>query len=132
MPAVFATGEWPPYTSEKLAEYGYATEIVSAACKVAGIRPVYRFYPWPRAEKKAYEGEVFATFAYIVTDEKMKKYYLSDILFQGINYSVYYDKNPRTLQPVQYETIDDLINYRIVVIRGGFVRKRAQKCGYGC
>ena len=39
------TGEWTPYTSEKLENYGFFTEIVSEVCKEMGVVPKYEFYP---------------------------------------------------------------------------------------
>jgi len=69
---VLATGEWPPYTSEKLPEYGFVTKIVTAACNAGGITPEYHFYPWARAEMLADSCEVFAAFPYVITEEKKK------------------------------------------------------------
>jgi polar amino acid transport system substrate-binding protein len=125
----FATGEWEPYTSEKLPEYGAVTELVSAVCKAAGIKPEYEFYPWKRAEKMTKDGEVFAVFPKIVTKERKEIFDFSDILFHGANYFVYYNKNPRTLAPVKYEKIEDIRGYKVGIIFGFIFEKELSNAG---
>lgn len=126
---VFATGEWPPYTSEKLPEYGFVTKIVTAACNAGGIKPEYHFYPWARAEMLTDSCEVVAAFPYVITEEKKKEYIFSDPLFYGVNYFLYYDKNPTTTEPVRYETIEDLKGYKIGLIRGATFETALKKAG---
>ncbi len=127
--AVFATGEWPPYTSAKLPGYGYATRIVSAACEAGGIKPEYRFYPWPRAEQMVTEGRAFAAFPYIVNAEKRDKYLISDVVLYGTNYFVYYAKNPRTPGPFRYDSLEDFRGYTVGLIRGDSFEKEFQQAG---
>jgi hypothetical protein len=81
---IFATGEWPPFSSEDLPEYGTATALVSAICKAGGIQPKYEFYPWKRAELKVVSGEIFAAFPYAISEERKKIYDFSDTLFYGV------------------------------------------------
>lgn len=126
---VFATGEWLPYTSETLPEYGAATALVSAICRAGGIQPVYQFYPWKRAEQMVADGEVFAAFPYVISDERKTAYDFSDIFFYGVNVFVYYEKNPKTAAPVPYDTLDDLRGYRIGGFRGAFWEPVFEKAG---
>ena len=120
---VFATGEWPPYTSEKVPGYGYATEVVTAACNAVGIEPEYRFYPWTRAEVMVKNGDVFAAFPFMKTEKRGMQYLLSESLLEGENHFVYYNKNTRTQKEVEYKEIADLKKYTIGVIRGDSFEK---------
>ena len=115
---VFATGEWPPYTSEKMPGYGYVTEVVTAACDAVGIEPKYQFYPWLRAEVMVKRGMVFAAFPYMKTTDRQQEYLMSESLLEATNHFVYYNKNPRTLKEIKYEKIEDIKDYTIGVIRG--------------
>jgi polar amino acid transport system substrate-binding protein len=119
---VFATGEWAPFSSEILPEYGTATALVSAICKAGGIQPRYKFYPWKRAELKVVGGEIFAALPYAISKERKKIYDFSDTLFHGINVFVYYEKNLGGPVTKVYETIADLRGYRIGGISGSFLR----------
>ena len=118
---LFATGEWPPFSSKKLPNYGSAATLVSAICEIAGIDPIYEFYPWKRAELHVARGEVFAAFPYAISEERKGTYDFSEPLFYGINRFLYYDQNPRTASAIKYDTTDDLRGYRIGVISGSFL-----------
>ena len=74
----FAIGEWPPLIGESLTDYGYAAQIVRAACEAAGLKPRFDFYPWPRAELYAAEGRVFATFPFLRIPEREDYFFFSD------------------------------------------------------
>lgn len=126
---VFATGEWPPYTSESLPDYGAATALVSAICKAGGIEPVYRFYPWKRAELKVAQGDVFAAFPYAISKERKTTYDFSEVLFYGVNVFVYYQKQSKTDIPLTYQSLDDLHGYRVGCISGSFLYSLLEKAG---
>ncbi len=126
---VFATGEWPPYASESLPEYGAATALVSAICKAGGIEPVYRFYPWKRAELKVAQGNVFAAFPYAISKERKTSYDFSEVLFYGVNVFVYYQKKSKPDAPLTYQSLDDLHGYRVGCISGSFLYSLLEKAG---
>lgn len=126
---VFATGEWPPFSSESLPEYGRATALVSAICKASGIEPVYKFFPWKRAELKVAEGEIFAAFPYAISDERKDFYDFSEPLFYGVNVFMYYDQNPKTTSLPSYDTVGDLRGYRIGGISGSFLTSAFNRVG---
>ncbi len=125
----FATGEWEPYTSEKLPEHGAASELVSAVCKAAEIKPAYEFYPWKRAERMTEDGKVFAAFPYAVTEERKEKFDFSDTLFHVVTSFFYHIKNPKTLMPVRYEKIGDMRKYKIGVVLGFYFEKELADAG---
>jgi polar amino acid transport system substrate-binding protein len=126
---IFATGEWPPFSSENLPEYGRATALVSAICKAGGIQPLYEFYPWKRAELKVANGEIFAAFPYAISEERKKNYDFSDTLFYGVNVFVHYEKNLHSRVTLTYNTLDDLQGYRIGGISGSFLKPALSYAG---
>ena len=126
---VFATGEWPPYSSKDLPEYGAATALVSAACKAAGIQPVYEFYPWKRAELMVEKGLVFAAFPYVINEERAKTFDFSDVLFRGHAVFLYSEHNPRTRSLPSFEKLEDLRDYRIGGLSGSWWETDLKKAG---
>lgn len=111
-----ATGEWPPYTSESLEGYGVFTEIVSAVFKEMGLKPVYKFLPWKRAEKMVETGEVFAAFPYVVTDKRQESYEFSKRVALSTGRFFYCTK--RFPQEVPYGSLSDLKPYKVGGVRG--------------
>lgn len=55
---VLANGEWPPYQSASLPQYGFASAVVSEAAALAGMQVRYDFYPWKRAEEMVRNGHI--------------------------------------------------------------------------
>ncbi|MEE1978940.1 substrate-binding periplasmic protein [Shewanella xiamenensis] len=106
------------------------TRIVSAVCKAAGIRPVYRFYPWKRAEAMIVSGQVFAAFPYAVTDERKNVGDFSEVILYGENYFFFYDKNPNTPNTITHAKIDNLQSYKIGSILGSFVEDELKHSGF--
>lgn len=90
----FSTGEWAPYSGEKLPGQGLVTEIVNAGAKKAGLVPEYSWVgdAWLRCEEAVKTGTAFATFPYSKTDERVKLYDYSDPLITGK--SIIYYLNP--------------------------------------
>ena len=126
---VFATGEWPPYSSEHLPQYGGAVALVSAVCRAAGIEPIFRFYPWKRAELQVLKGEVFAAFPYAISGERKVDFDFSDTLFHGLNVLVYHQGNQRLANGFNYAKPDDLQGYRIGGISGSFLKNELKQAG---
>ncbi|MBF0208528.1 MAG: hypothetical protein HQK53_16755, partial [Oligoflexia bacterium] len=73
-------GEWAPYVSEKMADYGFSAKITSAALQAANLEFEYIFYPWKRALTMVEEGEAWGTVPFFRTAEREKIYYYSDEL----------------------------------------------------
>ena len=112
-----AIGEWAPYTGEKLADYGAATEIVTAACKAGGLKPKYVFSPWKRAEASVLDGANFATFPYLKTPERAETYEFSDPIFNSSIGIVRHTANAKT-KDFKYKAIDDLKPFHVGTTAG--------------
>lgn len=125
----FATGEWPPFTSETLPGYGSAAVLVSAISRVAGIEPVFQFYPWKRAELKVLKGEVFAAFPYAISSEREALFGFSETLFYGLNVLMYHSDNPHVSGSFKYQSPADLHGYRVGGISGSFLSAALDQAG---
>jgi ABC-type amino acid transport substrate-binding protein len=94
-PILLTTGEWAPYSGERLASSGVASAVVSAVFKQMSYRPEFRFMPWPRAEQAALEGEtdrgVRGAFPYGFNEERTSQFYYSAPIL-NIDMSVYFNK----------------------------------------
>ena len=42
------SGEWPPYTSEKLMHEGVASLLIKEAFALEGVDVTFEYYPWKR------------------------------------------------------------------------------------
>lgn len=111
-----ATGEWAPYTSEKMEGQGAFTEIVSAVFKEMGQPVKYLFYPWKRAEAETKSGNVFAAFPYITTDERQKDYDFSDPVMISTGKFFYMPKHQKT--EISFTKLEDLQAYNVGGVLG--------------
>lgn len=75
---VLVTGEWAPYTSEKMDGQGFFTEVVSAVFKEMAVQTKIEFVPWARAEEMVKAGTAFAAIPYTDTDERKAIFDFSD------------------------------------------------------
>lgn len=77
----FAIGEWEPYVGQMLPDYGPTTKIVSLACKRAGIKCEYQFYPWQRSFDMAVRNsdDIIGTFPWKATQERTDKMFYNGI-----------------------------------------------------
>jgi len=117
---LISTGEWAPYSGEKLESFGVASAIVSKVLNDIGYEPQYQFMPWPIAEDKAFENEendgIRATFPYIASGDREDRFYLSDPILT-IDYGIFYHElnNP---EGANIKTPSDLINHRLIPLAG--------------
>lgn len=108
---IVITSEWMPYCSEYVEGYGFFTEIVSAAFNEAGIDIEYEFYPWVRGEEYVKHGDGYATFPYLVTEERKQSFDFSDPIFRTTQ-RFFYVKSSITSE-VTWERYEDLKPYKI-------------------
>ncbi|MBU1344055.1 MAG: transporter substrate-binding domain-containing protein [Proteobacteria bacterium] len=124
---LLVTGEWSPYTSEKIEGYGFFTEIVSAIFKDAGLEVEYKFYPWQRCESLVKSGTAFATFPYKVTEDRKKTYDFSHSLASSTGRFFYLKK--RIKSDIKWESFTDLKPYSIGGTKGYWYEKPFKENG---
>ena len=76
-------GEWPPYLSESLPYYGFASHVVTKAFAAVGQGVDYHFFPWQRALEYAQHGHGMGnkwhgSLAWVYSEERAKNFYYSD------------------------------------------------------
>jgi len=102
-------GEWPPYLSEHLPHYGFASHVVQEAFKSVGVDVKYEFYPWSRAYANALQGEdedghvLHGTLVWIKTPEREASFIYSDLVLEDSEVLFYSKDNP-----VVWLSIEDL------------------------
>ena len=113
----FATGEWEPYTGQKMEGHGMVTEIVTAACTAGGIKPEYEFFPWKRAESNVEIGNSFATFPYQAIKEREGKFLFSDVLCVSGMGILVHAGNKKT-DTFEYAKPEDLKDFKVGIVVG--------------
>lgn len=108
-----ATTEWPPYVSQKLANNGFASEIITKAFTRVGYTVELSFMPWKRALGKVEAGHYDAAYPAYYSEERARIYALSKPFSVGP--IGFYKRKDRD---IPYQTLRDLQPYRIGVVRG--------------
>lgn len=122
-----ATGEWPPYTSDKLNGHGIAGKLITEAFAAVGVTVTYVFYPWNRSLELARRGSIEATATWFESPDRRADFLISDPLFDS-NFLLYYRKQ----KPIDWHTVDDLKGLKIGATTGYFYGDafaRAEKTG---
>jgi polar amino acid transport system substrate-binding protein len=123
-----ATGEWIPFTSAHLPEYGEFTKLVSTVIKEMDMEPKYRLYPWPRCYDSVIKGRVWAAFPYSYTAQRAKHVIYSDPVSCSKTVFFYYERGAAG-DRYRYEGLEDLQNYRIGGVSGYFYSEIFKKNG---
>jgi polar amino acid transport system substrate-binding protein len=126
-PVLIVTGEWEPYTGSKMENLGFFSEIAAAVFKEAGIPVKIEFYPWLRCEKLVQDGTAFATFPYIVTDERLATYKFTDPVANSTG-RFFYVKGTLAKEPT-WKTWADLKGFTIGVPLGYWCEKPMKDAG---
>lgn len=75
-----ATGEFPPYYSQKYENYGQTLHIVSKAFSIMNITVAYTFFPWGRSYELAKKNDWDATCCWSNTPERERHFNYSDAI----------------------------------------------------
>ncbi|MGD9368795.1 MAG: transporter substrate-binding domain-containing protein [Desulfobacteraceae bacterium] len=121
------SGEWAPYCSENLEQYGMALHIITEAFALEGVKVDYSFFPWDQAMDKAQTKDWDGTAAWFRSPEREENYYISDpVVMSG--YVFFYMKSLN----LNWKTMDDLKKYKIGATKGydyGKAFQEAEKQG---
>jgi len=127
-PIVFTTGEWEPFTGEKLPNQGIATEIIMEVCKAGGIEYKFEFVPWVRAENMIAHGSAFGAFPYAKNEERSSKYFFSDILFYTSTSLMYYEPK-RNYSNLEFSNWQALRPYSLIYLAGSWLENDMKSNG---
>lgn len=98
-----AIGEWPPYFSNKMKQYGLLAEVIHEAFSLEGIQITYQFYPWKRALEYVKIGECNGSPGWTKTPEREILYYYSVPIFESKGVFFHLKSYPFT-----WKTVEDL------------------------
>lgn len=119
---IFSTGEFPPYVYTENGEpKGIAYEIVVETLKDMGITPVIVFEPWQRGVFELKSGRRMASFPYLRTPERERRYVFSEILTPVAlddNYFMGYNRSSELLASIK--DWKDLEGYKIGGVAGNY------------
>ncbi len=103
------TGEWPPYMSQELKNFGLVNHIVAQSFALEGVKVEWAWLPWKRAMKDAKTGKAVATSFWFKTEERKKDFYFSEPLVSS-EYVFFHLKG----YAFDWKTMDDLKGKTIV------------------
>lgn len=107
------TGEWPPYISSSLENYGLLVQIAKESFALKNATVEIGFFPWARANELSKTGEWDGTLAYARVVEREKYYLFSDPIYVG-HYVFFHLKN----NPLTWSQFSDLKNVSLATTRG--------------
>ncbi len=96
-------GEWRPFLSENLKQYGVLSHIITTAFSSEGINVEYGFFPWARSYTFVKTGKWDGSVVWSRTPEKENEVYFSDPVF--ISKDVFFHLKSYKFD---WNTIDDL------------------------
>lgn len=122
---VIGTLEWAPYTSSKLLNDGFFSEICSRTFRKAGYTVVLKYLPWKRALLMAENGYVDCLYAaYYKKDREIYFYYSKPIDYVLNTFVTRKNYIPK------YNTLKDLSTSTIGTIRGYAYTKEFDNATY--
>ena len=124
---VIATGEYPPYVSER-PEESFLTDIFHEVAKEMGVTFEFKFMPWKRCEDAVEELKAWGAIPYTATPEREQKFYFSDPLYFVQSLFFAHSRDGRRPQ-IPYNELTDLKNYRIGGVLGYYYEKPFREAG---
>ncbi|MCG8572735.1 MAG: transporter substrate-binding domain-containing protein [Spirochaetes bacterium] len=124
---ILTTGEWAPYTSKSMSEYGAFTEILTAVLKEMGVNYEYQWYPWKRAEDEVRKGNAFACFPYLKNEERLKVYDYSEPLLSSTGKFFYLRSNIK--KEVKWASLADFKSFTMGGVGGYWYLSEFEKAG---
>lgn len=119
---LLVTGEWPPFTSQKMDKDGFFTAVVKHVFERMGQPYEVRFMPWKRSVAMVEQGNAFATFPYRTTEKREKKHHFSDPVTTSTGRFFYLDS--RFPDGLQWQDYNDLKDYKIGGTLGYWYEKK--------
>ena len=110
-------GEFPPYNSQEMLNYGMVSQIVKEAFSMEGIDVEYYFYPWNRALVLASQNVYDGSIGWAKTKEREEKFLYSEKPVY-IGKAVFFYMNALNFK---WDTFEDLKKYKIGMTRGYFL-----------
>lgn len=111
---LIATGEYAPWTGEKLKHDGFVNHVITKAFAHEGYEVEYQYFPWKRTDKVALEGKVDAVSYYYMSEQRSEEFYPSDEV--SVETVVFF--HLKSLEMKNWKTLEDLKDYSIGATMG--------------
>jgi len=124
-PISMAIGDWSPYVSQHDPMAKIIEHIVTEAFKIEGKSVEYNYFPWRRSYEFVKQGRYDGTFPWNRTPDREKDFYFHKVPLltdRGVFFHL-----KRT--SFEWETIEDLKNYRVGVVIGFKQQELYKKLG---
>lgn len=126
-----ALGEYPPYNSELLRNYGSTSKKFTKIAKAMGYRTEYHFMPWARAIEVVAKGRMPVSIQWAKTEERAKRvHYPKEPLLTQFNAAFYNKKKFPNGLPTPITKFEDMKPYTIAGILGFWYIPRMKKLGF--
>ncbi|WP_373976640.1 transporter substrate-binding domain-containing protein [Chitinibacter sp. SCUT-21] len=108
-----ANGEWPPLQGQQLPDFGPASQVVTRALALRGIRVRYEFMPWRRALEESRKGNFAGTLLWSLNDDRKQHFWFSDAVYRSKTVLFYHHA-----KPVFWKNLPDLAGKKMGVTNG--------------
>lgn len=108
-----SNGEWEPYLSQYVYEYGVASHIVSEAFKIEGVDVTWGFFPWSRAYELTKQGSWDASAVWWDTPDARAHFWVSEPVVKT-SFVFFHLKST----PFNWKDTQDLTGLKIGFTRG--------------
>ncbi len=122
---VLASIDWAPYIGKAMKNDGYVAELIREAYKRKGYDLEIKYMPWARALKMAKAGKHDGYFPEYFS-EGLKNDYKVSTAFPGGPLGLFKTKSTT----IKFSSINDLLPYRIGVVRGYVNTKEFDDAGF--
>ena len=125
---LFVTSQYEPYViKQDLEARGIFPDIIKAVFDEINVEVNFEFQPWKRGENTVETGKAFATFPYLIRQERTERFDFSDpVIFFFPKFFYMKEKFPKGFA---WNTLQDFQSYDIGGIRGFWYEKSFQEAG---
>jgi ABC-type amino acid transport substrate-binding protein len=114
------SGEYDPYTSEKLPGGGPYSVYLKEVFERAGFTLKIEFLPWARAEYLLDNGQVLGAFPYGITETRRAKYLFSQAIGKA-NLGAIMRKSHALNSESKHLSLNQLKKHRVLLLRGMYL-----------
>ena len=109
-------GEWPPFLSRNLPNYGFASHVVSMAFDEVGVKVNYGFFPWKRAFilAKTQPDKWHGSVVWSYREDRAEWFYFSQPVMTQIQVFFHLKSRPSVI----WKSIEDLKDLKVGIALG--------------
>ncbi len=127
-PVRLTSDEYAPLVSRHIKGHGLLSEIVTRTLRDMGLESELAFQPWRRGQAEVLAGRVWATFPYVKTPDRERRYQFSRYpLFE--NRIVFFYRVDRFPDGLEWHQLSDLRPHTIGGIRGYWYERDLERAG---